>query len=232
MHTELVTSFAGDEWYGPECVQSARFWASQLNVYNDSPTAWTTRLTGEIPEWSATKERLPMMRIDPPQADRWTRKPASYLWQARKFAVKPFVWLDAAVRMGRGLLVWLDADTVTQANVPRRLIAEAMDAADVAYLGRRRMHPETGLVIFRIPEALPLLRWCREAYVSGSFQTWTDGWTDCHALRAGLAAVPTRARDLTSHRVDRWSSGVDAFQQSPFGPWIVHLKGARKRVAA
>jgi hypothetical protein len=231
MPTEIVTSFSptGAELYGRRCVASIKaYWPHPVTVYTDALDVTTTRLTGDIPCWSATKARLPETRPDVPAGgDKWTQKPTSYLWNARKFAVKPFVWKDAAERLGSGLLVWLDGDTVTTAPVPDGLIKDVMDGVDVAFLGRGAMHPETGFVAFRVPEALPMLRWCVEAYRLGGFLALNDGWTDCHVLRAGLSAVGAKARDLTSPLALDWRSSVNAFALSPLGPYVEHLKGGK-----
>lgn len=230
MRAELVTSFSveGAELYGHRCVASVQaHWSHPLVAYTDAPMACTgadVRLTSDIPEWVQTKVRLPHMRPDAPF------KPTNYVWDARRFAVKVFVWHDAAVRLGHGLLVWLDGDTVTTADVPASLPLALVGESSVAYLGRGEMHPETGIVVFRLPEALPLLRWCREFYATGAFHALQDGWTDCHVLRAGLEATGLYARDLTSHLHDEWRSSVDAVALSPWGRYVQHLKGpARKR---
>ena len=234
MRVELVTSFspAGADLYGRRCVAGLKaYWPHPATVYVDAPMALsgvTVRPTGLIPGWQQTREHLPKTR---PEA---SYKPTSYLWDARRFAVKPFVWLDAAERMATGVLVWLDGDTVTTNPVPTNRVTDMLADADVAYLGRGDMHPETGCVAFRVPEALPLLRWCRDGYYSGSFRSLADGWTDCHVLRAGLRAVPVKARDLTSHLwTGEWRSGVDVMALSPLGPYVEHLKGSqRKRESA
>lgn len=241
MRVELVTSFspAGADSYGHRCVASIRrHWPHPLTVYVDAPMELGAemRLTGNIPEWLTTKDALPSERRDAPSTgtDKWTRKPTSYLWDAKRFAVKPFVWHDAAAQIESGILVWLDGDTVTHAPVPQTFIADLMRDVDVAYLGRGEMHPENGFVAFRLPQALPLVAWCRDVYRLGVFSELTDGWTDCHVLRAGLRAWPLRARDLTSRAYSGpWRSDVDAFALSPLGPYVEHLKGSqRKRVAA
>lgn len=237
MSTEIVTSFGSEgAELGRRCVGTIAFhWRHPLSVYVDDPADFASaRLTSDIPGWLKTWDRLPVTRPDAPTtgSDQWTRKPDSYLWNARKFAVKAFVWLDAAERLGNGVLVWLDADTVTTTDVPSDLIETLMDGVDVAYLGRGAMHPETGFVAFRVPEALPLLRWCVDAYQSGAFASWADGWTDCHAIRAGLSAVSIKARDLTSHTwAGEWRSSVDAFSLSPLGPYVQHFKGPQRKQA-
>lgn len=244
MRVELVTSFslAGAALYGRRCVESVtKHWPHPMTVYADVPMSIagvTVRTTGDIPGWRETRDRLPVSRPDAPKTgfDEWTRKPDSYLWNAQKFAVKPFVWHHAAETLGSGLLVWLDGDTVTTADVPDGLIESLMIGVDVAYLGRGSMHPETGFIVFRVPEALPLLRWCRDHYTLGAFAGLSNGWTDCHVLRAALAlgADRVKARDLTSHRfVGPWRSKIDAFALSPIGPYLEHRKGTQpKRGAA
>ncbi len=238
MHTEVVTSFspAGAEIYGRRCVASVQtHWPHPLVVYADAPLECkgvTVRNTAHIPHWLETKEQLPTSRPDAPLTgvDRWTRKPTSYLWDAQRFAVKVFVWLDAAKRMESGLLVWLDGDTVTTADVPAGLIADLMQGTDVAYLGRGAMHPETGFVAFRIPEALPVLRGCVEAYQWEWFRALAKGWTDCHVLWAALTAMPVQSRDLTSHIYPgEWRSSIDAMALSPLGPYVRHLKGSHRK---
>lgn len=238
MHTELVTSFslAGAAFYGRRCVESAvKHWPFPMVVYADAPMTMAgveVRTTGAIPGWCETWEKLPSTRPDARRtgSDEWTRKPDSYLWNGQRFAVKPFVWHDSAVRLEQGLLVWLDADTVTKWDVPADLVERVIDRYDVAYLGRGSMHPENGIVVFRIPEALPLLRWCRDAYQQEFYRTLNEGWTDCHVLRAGLQAVPVRARDLTSHTFrGAWTSSIDAVAMSPFGPYVTHLKGTQRK---
>lgn len=232
MRTELVTSFSlgGAALYGRRCVETVQqYWPHPLVAYTDAPMTFRDvqiRLTGDIPDWRWTQDRLPSMRGG-------VEKPTNYIWDAKRFAVKAFVWHDAAQWLEKGILVWLDGDTVTKTMVPSTFVSGLLKKADVAFLGRGAMHPETGFVAFRIPEALPLLTWCRDAYRLGWFKALADGWTDCHVLRAGLTAVPVKARDLTSHTfAGEWRSHLDAFALSPLGPYVDHLKGARKREAA
>lgn len=227
-----MTSFSpeGEAAYGRRMVDSAlEYWPSPLVVYTDAPSdvPTLTRATADIPRWLPTKGNLPTTSDDP---DRY--KAGGYLWNAQQFAVKVFVWLDAAERLGDGIVTWLDGDTLIRKRVPPALPAKLIGTATVAYLGRGAMHPETGYVGFRVPEALPLLRFCRDAYVSGSFRKIQTGWTDCHVLRAGIKRLGVPARDLTSHKALHWRSRVDAMALSPLGPYVHHLKGKeRKRKA-
>ena len=230
MRVEVVTSFShlGYLVYGHKCLQSyARNWPFPLKVYLDTPMRMNgvqTRLTRAIPKWLETSIYLPTHNS---QAE----KPYSYLWNARRYAVKPFIWHDAAKRLGSGVLAWIDADTVTNTHVPSGIFHEMLGDADVAYLGRGEMHPENGCVVFRVPEALPLLTWCRKSYTTHKYRIWPDGWTDCHVLRRGLEAVKkVRSRDLTScAHAGEWNSSIDAFGLSPLAPYVIHLKGNRQK---
>lgn len=210
----IATSFSADgAVLGERCVDSVRaHWPAELVVYRDD----------DVTDWRVVRDSLPSTRPD-------AEKPTNYIWDARKFAVKPFVWLDAAVVLENGVLTWLDADTFVKAPVPMGFSTLLLGDADVAYLGRGTMHPEAGFVVFRIPEALPLLRWCVDCYRTGSFRSLDDGWTDCHVLRAGLVATGIRAVDLTSHLCHAWRSNVDAFALSPLGPYVEHFKGPRRK---
>lgn len=229
--TELVvTTFSkqGEGAYGKRMVKSFRqYWQCPLVVYVEGDTTVKgvgIRQVKSIPDWKPTRDTLPDHNDDD-----GVFKPLGYLWNAKRFAIKPFVWLDAAMQMGSGVLTWLDADTYSVKDVPPGFTVKLLGHADVAYLGRGAMHPETGYVGFRIPQALPVLRWCCEAYQSGEFRTLPHGWTDCHVLRAGLKAWRGRSVDLTSHRLNVWNSRDDAMALSPLGPYVVHLKGGQRK---
>lgn len=224
----VVTSFGeqGSE-LGRKCVESlVANVSAHVVVYLDEwmmlPDVVTARPTRGIPGWLANKATLPFRRHD-------AEKPENYIWNAHKFAVKPYVWLDAAERLRQGVLVWLDGDTVVKERIPDGFFEGLLGDAAVAYLGRGEMHPETGFVAFRIPDAMPLLHWCVDFYRLHEWMTVDDGWTDCHVLRRGMVATRTPSRDLTSHLCDHWTSSVDAFALSPLGPYVQHFKGPQRK---
>lgn len=235
---QVVTSFsvAGARLYGRRMVESfVRFWPAEtpLVAYLDAavtpPLPVVTRSTMALPDWATCRARWAEDRAVQGQSTReYPRpKPYHYKWDAARFAVKVFVWRDAALRLGRGILTWLDGDTVTERSVPAGFTAALLGDADVAYLGRGSMHPENGYVGFRIPEALPLLEWCCGTYTTERFRG-LNGWTDCHVLRAGLEAVPVRARDLTSRFYEGKSH---IWPVSPLARYLTHHKGRTKRDA-
>jgi len=238
MREAVVTSFsaAGARLYGQRMVAStARYWptTTAVLVYADVPMTLPhaeVRLTTDLGDWMACRRHWAGDRSvqgqSTPAVPR--RKNYSYRWDAARFAVKMFVQRDAALRLKQGVLTWLDGDTVTTRTIPEGWAQSLLGEADVAYLGRGSMHPETGYVGFRIPEALPLLEWCCDTYQSERFRE-LPGWTDCHILRAGLAAVPVAARDLTSHL---YAGRSHIWPVSPLAPYVTHHKGKSKQDAA
>lgn len=230
MNEIIVTSFSkeGEHQYGQRMVSSViQHWKVPTVVYVEGRTGLSgieIRQTSQVPKWDETRRRLPMRTTTPGRY-----KPLGYLWQARRFAVKVFVWCDAAERLGQGIVTWLDGDTVVRDDVPDGFAASMLCGSDVAYLGRGTMHPETGCVVFRVPEAMELLRWCRKAYTDGRFRRIESGWTDCHVLREGLRRHAVKARDLTSHLSEHWTSRIDAMGLSPLGPYVSHLKGKQAK---
>jgi len=233
----VVTSWSPDGYrlYGNRFLKRfVKYWPSstRLVLYADKPAvhaALETRYTFDLPDWAALSDRW---RRDP-SVHGWSTeahqrsKPYSYLWDAARFAVKVFAWRDAARQLGTGTVMWLDGDTETIMRIPSGWPTTLLGDADVAFLGRGKMHPETGYVGFRVPEALPLLDWCCDAYLSDRFRAMTDGWTDCHILRAGLAAVPVRRVNLTK---GLYAGKSHIWPASPLAFYLDHAKGmARKR---
>ena len=235
----VVTSFspAGAKLYGLRMVQAfLRRWpkSTSLVVYLDQPAVIPgaeVRLTTALMDWQACRQRWNGdaqvhgrdVRRNPKQ------KPYHYRFDAARFAVKVFAQRDAAVKLGAGTLTWLDGDTLTTRPVPSGWTTELLGGADVAYLGRGPMHPETGYVGFRIPEALPLLQWCCDAYSTDYFRD-LGGWTDCHVLQAALEAVPVQSRDWTTAR---YVGKSHIWPVSPLAPYMTHFKGtAQKRMGA
>lgn len=236
----VVTSWSADGYrlYGKRFLKTfKKHWDEPLDrlvLYLDTPAVHAgiqVRYTGDISEWAALTERW---KHDP-AVHGWTTpeyprpKDYSYLWDAARFAVKVFVWRDAARKLRKGTLTWLDGDTTTKAEVITTWPQSLLRGYDVAYLGRGPMHPETGFVCFRIPEALPLLDWCCEAYLSDTFRMMADGWTDCHVLRAGLTQTRVRAIDLTR---GKYEGDSNIWLWSPLCSRLEHAKGiGRKREA-
>lgn len=157
----------------------------------------------------------------------WTRHDRqagySYRTDAMKFCRKVFAMADAARRAmdeGETILAWIDADVRTFNFVPKDWIEQLLGDDDLVYLGRDAQHSECGFMIFRLPNAWPLIRKMEDAYASlAVFQMreWHDSWV-FDELRKDVAI---RQRSLTRGRGHVWPA-------SPLGVCLDHLKGDRK----
>lgn len=112
--------------------------------------------------------------------DRWNDKERkngySYRFDAMKFCKMVYTMWAAAHRLVEegvfetDYMIWLDGDTVVRKDIPENLAVAALPAGyDFAYLGREPRHTETGFLVFRLPEALPILDSWVDFYESGKF---------------------------------------------------------------
>ncbi len=148
----------------------------------------------------------------------------SFRTDAVKFCRKVFAVADAAERMRSGILVWIDADVVTLADVASDFIERMLGGQDVAYLGREGCHSECGFLAFRLPEALPLIRrWARFYKTDEVF--FLHEWHDSMVFDVARGLTPEVAcRDMTPGGTGHtWVS-------SPLADVMDHLKGLRKQL--
>ncbi len=95
----------------------------------------------------------------------------SYRFDAWKFCKMVYTMWAAAHRItAPGYMIWLDGDTAVRKDIPKDLAERALPSGyDYAYLGREPKHTETGFLVFRLPEALPILDAWADFYTSDSF---------------------------------------------------------------
>ena len=174
------------------------------------------------------------------QNERWKAKERAqgYSWRfdAYKFGRVPLIVRDAAHRiadtMGAGILIWLDADTVTFRDIPEGWIQTILPPGfAVSYLGRRPKLPEIGCVFYRIPEALPFLDAWADLYVhrnSGKetfapfekLPQFHSAYTFDHVLN--------RTDDILFHDMTPGGRG-HVWMESPLVKFIDHLKGLERK---
>lgn len=144
---------------------------------------------------------------------------------AVKFCRKVFAVYDAAQRCDDELLVWMDADVMSNRLVPTGFLEGLMGGADLAYLGRGGAHSECGFLGFRLPAALPVITAWRDAYDTDrvfELREWHDSFVFDVVRRADPAI---NARDLTP------GGSGHVWIGSPLGQaGIDHLKGDRKKL--
>lgn len=155
----------------------------------------------------------------------WTSKERqggySFRTDARRFAWKAFALLDAARRQETGILVWLDADVRTHARPPEELWRTLLDGAQVSWLDRSPVYPETGCVIFRLPCAAFFEDYRRQYQDRLLFNL--PQWHDAYVFHTIVSNDPLRAWRPYHH--GNWET-------SPLAPYLIHEKGfVRKQIA-
>lgn len=152
-----------------------------------------------------------------------TRAKYSYRFDAFKFCRMVFTMHAAAHHIGEGYMVWLDGDTVVQRAIPEDLAERSLPGRkDYAYLGREPKHTETGYLVFRLPEALPLLNAWAHSYRHRTFLL-EEEWHSAYLFDRARERCPgTRGHNLTpggrGHVIHQcWVGGI-----------FDHQKGARK----
>lgn len=180
---------------------------------------------------------LPIESVDLESAAPWLsvfkvenghRKPESFKQDAVRFAHKMAAMGAAAEGDDCDVLIWLDADIVTHSLVrPKSLAALFPEPAAVAWLDRADTYPETGVLMFRLPQARPVIARCIEMYVSGEVYK-LPGQTDCHVIQHAVEAAARRGE------IEAVSLSGDARKHKhpaingPLGACLDHLKGRRK----
>lgn len=150
----------------------------------------------------------------------------NYRYDIVKFSKMIYVMADAAVRMadaGGGLMMWLDGDSVLRRPMPEDMFRRFLpDGYDYAYLGRCGTHTETGFLIFRLPEALPILVSWVEYLNCDTWQNEKE-WHSAYLFDRARAQHPhIKGHDLTPGKRGH------VIHQCGVGHYIDHLKGNRK----
>lgn len=181
------------------------------------------RMLDETPGWLDFYRRW---KDDPAASGIGSRgRPYHYRHDAVKFARMAYIATDAAERLPPGLMVWFDADTYTTSDVPNGWIEELLGGADVAYLGRERMHPDIGFVAYRLPAALPFLQRWRAIYADGSFHE-LEAWHSAAIWQVAFKELSIHGRNLSPGLRDL--HGGHVWPHSPLAAHTVHLKGKLK----
>lgn len=153
-----------------------------------------------------------------------------YINDAVKFAHKVAAVTDFGLSLDDGVMIWLDADTFTHADVTVGwLQALFPEPAYLAWLDRVSSHPECGFVMYRCshPYHLPFMEAYRDLYTSGNLFKLPET-NDCSALAhiVGIKVANRHIPNPVSLSGDkRWHH---PFVNGPLGQCLDHLKGARK----
>lgn len=154
------------------------------------------------------------------------RPTSNYRFDAVRFAHKVAA-IELAYRLDSSdVLVWLDADCVTHADVDSEWLSGLLGDADFGYLKRANKYPECGVLLIRrcvamrefITELVDLYRSDRLFKLA----EWHDSWAIEH-VRKSLAI------NSASLSGDAENTG-HPLVNGPLGSRLDHLKGKRKSV--
>jgi hypothetical protein len=243
--TLVCTGFspAGYQQYGRRFLETFwRHWPHEIGVvaYTEDPVMmpgaqWQCRSLWDCEGARAFYDRH---RQNPEYCgraatSRWKVKEhrTGYAWRfdAVKFFRQCLIPEHAAGDLADGdILVWLDADVVSFADVPAGLIDELLAGHDLAYLGRRGYHSEIGFWAVRLGgKTRQFLTDFAELYRSDAVFALSEhhsAWAFDHcrrlAERSGL-----KSRDLTP------GGAGHVWFQSPLGLYSDHLKGPQRKLA-
>lgn len=146
----------------------------------------------------------------------------NFRFDAWKFCRQGFIPYHAGLELNVGLLCWLDGDVTTFAKVPNNFLENILPPDQhIAYLGRPPKHSEIGFQLYRVPEALPVLKTFSDLYdkrLVFDLKEWHSAYCFDMAVKSNLV----RAMNMTPN-----GSG-NVWQQSPLAKFSDHLKGKRK----
>jgi len=154
-----------------------------------------------------------------------------YRWDAVKFAHKVAAVCDFGLGLSDGIMIWLDADTYTHADVTgdwlERLFPEP---AYLAWLDRYNSHPECGFVMYRAshPYHRHFMESYRALYLSGDLFR-LEQTNDCAALQHVVLAKVLRCKIPVPVSLSGDKGWHHPFVNGPLGERLDHLKGPRKQ---
>lgn len=154
-----------------------------------------------------------------------------YRFDAVKFCHKVGAMTDFGQDLTDGVMIWLDADTFTHADVTDEWLAGLFpEKAYIAWLERRGSHAETGFVMFRCehPFHRNFMESFRNCYTSGDI--WRIGETHDAAVLHHVVMSKAHAGKIPhphnlSGDATNWHHPLI---QSRIGECLDHAKGRRK----
>lgn len=234
----VCTGWSPSGWaeYGQRFLETfCRHWPQsvKLVVYAEVPVYMPRgecRLIWEIPGCRDFIER----HINNPKARGKAVKPdwkrsaieQGYNWRfdAWKWCRQGFIPLAASESAGE-YLCWLDGDVITHRDVPEGWVESLLPKGkDLAYLGRENgYHSEIGFQLYRLPQALNMLRHFRDYYADDAVFNLRE-WHSAYVFDQCMRETGIKAHNLTP------GGSGHVWWQSPLKEYLDHLKGKRKEL--
>lgn len=244
-----TTSKAGFEEYGRKMLDTfERYWPPEIKLlfYNEDLDESTFQryernvIVKGFPRWFRDWKESHKGGADAngrdPKRNRDGR-PYDFRRDCVKFAHKVAAVTDAGLGMDDGLLIWMDGDTLTHQAISEDWIYRLFPAIGgqdgyMAWLARRRGHPECGFLMFRCwhPAHKPYMTEMRRIYESGdvfAVSETHDSFIFQHvalkAIKKGWLPEPFNLSGPTGMMYHH------PFIHCELGSRLDHAKGARKK---
>lgn len=222
-----LTGSFGEHCDVPIHIYASDMYHSSYNIPDESNSIWYEQF--EIPELAAFLDRhknMPHVHGKCPD-HRWKPKDVAagynYRFDMHKFARMIYVMWAEAHRDPTGRMVWLDGDCVLRKQLPDDFIDRALPNGEAyAYLGRGKKYSETGYLVFKLPEALPILDEWANFCTSDSFLEQPEQHSAFLFDRARERHPEIKGHDLTPN------GGGHPIYECFVGEYFSHLKGRRK----
>lgn len=155
-----------------------------------------------------------------------------YRMDAVRFAHKVFALTHCALNVEADVLFWLDADTVTFADVPMSLLDQVLpEGVYTSYLGRPHAYSECGFVGYALthPRHQEFMEFWQQLYLDDTLFELPE-WHDSFVYDVIRKTFEDKLPDFQSYNI----AGEDTPSDHPFinsvlGQYMDHLKGdARK----
>ena len=189
------------------------------NKYKNDPVA-----NGETNEIPGGVRRLP-------EAGKNDKGKGSFLWDSVRFSHKTFCVDHALKTIDVDMVLWLDADTYTFADVPESFVRSTLPEDKMTcYLGRGGMYPECGWVGYnkKHPKLMDFINAWTDLYTKDTIfkeLEWHDSYVFWH-----LTKIYRKEKNIKVNDIGRWKGvrGHHVFINSELGLYMDHMKGNRK----
>lgn len=182
----------------------------------------------QLPDWLAEFKQLHQRN---PSAKGMRNGAYDYRFDAVKFAHKVAALTDFGLGLSDGVMIWLDADTFTHADVTVEWLEGLFpEPAYLAWLDRFNSHPECGFVMYRASHSYHhlFMESYRNLYTSGDLFR-LEQTNDCAALQHVVLAKMLKGKIAAPVSLSGDKSWHHPFVNGPLGERLDHLKGLRKQ---
>tara|TARA_B100000315_G_scaffold231608_1_gene243068 strand:+ start:520 stop:1317 length:798 start_codon:yes stop_codon:yes gene_type:complete len=157
-----------------------------------------------------------------------------YRMDAVRFAHKIFALTHCGLAIVADVLFWLDADTITFADVPLSVLDQVLpEGVYTSYLGRPHTYSECGFVGYALshPHHREFMEFWRQLYLDDSLFELPE-WHDSFVYDVIRKTFEDKLADFKTHNIAANDPPSDhPFINSVLGQYMDHLKGDSRKEA-